>query len=200
MLEQFYRMNRHLPEWKQDYEEWEQIKEAYGTYEPDTLDGVARTFLTEIKLRKQRAMPVQTALDDFMGTSGDRVYMVTINYPDKFKEYSFMNQIIENIKANAFVKKLSHVHEYHTANGTHPHTHMIMTLHKKMGYADLARKIYAVKTVKKYCEGLNFVQVEKDTSRTWTDRMDYIQGDKKDSKLQYTVLDQRWRNENGLEN
>ena len=131
MLDQFYRLNRHLPEWALDYDEWCRNKEAHE-YIPETLNQVARVLLLEIKLRKQRAMPVQTALDDFMGTSGDRVYMVTINYPDKFAEYQWLKTIMENIKEQSFIKKIAWVHEYHTATGTHPHTHMIMTLHKKM--------------------------------------------------------------------
>jgi len=201
MLEEFFRINGHLPEWKEEKESWQNYVNAVGgcpEFTPEFIEETALSTLRYIKHIKQRAMPAQTALADFMGTSGDRVYMATINYPDKFTEYSWMNTIINNIKEKDWVKKIAWVHEYHTASGNHPHTHMIMTLHKKKAPSKLAQDIYGVKGVKKYCEGENFVQVEKDTSRTWTDRMAYITGDKKEDKLNLCELDREWRDTNKI--
>lgn len=201
MLEEFFRVNGHLPQWKEDSEGWETVLTAMREcplYTTEDIEANALSRLRYIKFIKQRALPAQSALDDFMGTSGDKVYMVTVNYPDKFTEYSWMNTIVHAIKEKEWIKKIAWVHEYHTSKGNHPHTHMIMTCHKKFAPSKLAEAVYAVKGIKKYCEGLNFVQVEKDTSRTWTDRMSYITGDKKEGKLNLCELDQEWRITNKL--
>ena len=145
-----------------------------------------------------RQHQAQMELADYMGSFGDKVYMVTINYPDKYTGFAFMQQIVDSIKEKDWIKRIAWVHEYYTAKGNHPHTHMIMTTHKKFTPRRLAETIWATKNLKKYCEAMNFVQVEKDMYRTWIDRLDYIVGNKREEKIDLLDLDRQWRSQNQI--
>lgn len=145
------------------------------------------------RIRADKLLPQQQVINDIMGTSGDRVYFATINYPDKFTDFKFMEQIMQHFAEAKWVKKIKWVHEYHGKENNHPHTHIICTLYKKLSPRRLSESIYALKGIKKYCEGLNFVQVEKDFSRSWTDREEYIDGAKTNSKVANVALDTDWR-------
>ena len=154
---------------------------------------IAFGVLRKERLRRERRLPEQELITHMMGGAGDRVYMATINYPDKFTDFKFMEEIMIHLKEREWVKKIKWVHEYYTDKGNHPHTHVILTLYKKLSPRRLAESIYALKGIKKYCEGLNFVQVEKDFTRTWIDREDYINGVKKTAKLANVASDESWR-------
>ena len=197
LLNEFWRTEGHKPEWKSLHESWVQDEESHGT-DFEKMNKWAENYMKTIKLKKMRQAEAQMGLADYLGSNADRCYMVTINYPDKFTGYQWMDPITQSIKEKDWVKRIHWVHEYHTTTGNHPHTHMIMTCHKKFTPRRLAETIYAVKNIKKYCEALNFVQVEKDTYRTWMDRLDYIVGDKKEDKLILCELDREWRATNNI--
>ena len=199
MYEEYLRQHCNETEYNKDWKEWEEIKAVWNDIQriapleiPAGQDW-CKGELTRIKERKERAREEQIALADFMGTSGDKVYFLTVNYPDKHTNFGWMEELAQNIKAKEFVKRIEWIHEYYTSEGHHPHTHFVLTLHKKLAPSKLAQYVYETKGIKKYCEGMNFVQVEKDTSRSWTDRASYIHGDKKDSKTGYVTQDMTWR-------
>lgn len=196
LCEEFYRLRRECKEHEWIWEESEPMYVEGIDYMALAKNQAAWSTLGRERLRTERALPAQAALADHMGTAGDKVYMVTINYADKYSEFAWMEAIAKNLKEREWVKKIEYVHEYYTDQGNHPHTHIIMTLHKKMTPRRLAESVFAIKGVKKYCEGLNFVQVEKDTSRSWIDRLDYIKGNKRESKHENLLRDIEWRNKN----
>ena len=184
---EFFRLRR---ECKEHEWIWEQDRD------PTMQDGknyCAWFALGEERMRAEKALPQQEIINSIMGTAGDRVYMVTINYPDKFTDFKFMEEIMDHLKTREWVKKIKWTHEYYTDQGNHPHTHIILTLYKKLSPRRLAESVYALKGIKKYCEALNFVQVEKDFTRTWMDREDYINGVKKNAKLLNCTQDEAWR-------
>ena len=198
VFNEYLRQNQNTTAGRLMTEEWDEF--VYENFEknPDLIQSRAKHRLDEIKARKERKTSAQMELAEFMGTSGEPVYMVTINYPDKFTDFAFMQEIVDRIEEKDWVKRFECVHEYHTTEGNHPHTHMIMTCHKKFTPRRLAETVFSTKNLKKYCEALNFVQVEKDTYRTWTDRHDYIVGNKKEAKVHLLELDRAWRATNNI--
>ena len=197
LLNELWKAEGHLPVNKSLKETWEMEELEHGC-DFEKLNTLAKGYLESVKNRKMRQHQAQQDLADYMGSMYDKVYLVTINYPDKFTGFQWMDPIMQTIKEKDWIKRIHWVHEYHTSTGNHPHTHMIMTCHKKFTPRRLAETIYAVKDIKKYCEALNFVQVEKDTSRTWLDRLDYIVGDKKEDKLILCEQDRQWRATNNI--
>lgn len=198
LLNEFFRQNYNQPHVRIQQYAWDEMVYKLFETNPDELQSRAKQILDNEKARRERKTSPQMELAEFMGSSGEPVYMVTINYPDKFTDFAFMQEIVDRIREKDWVKKHEFVHEYHTEQGNHPHTHMIMTCHKKFTPRRLAETIFSTKNLKKYCEALNFVQVEKDTHRSWIDRHDYIVGNKKESKVHLLELDRRWREENNI--
>ena len=192
LLNEFWRTEGHKPENKSLCAQWNEVEDSLAT-NFETMNEMAKSYLDTIKLRKMRQAEAQLGLADYLGSFGDKVYMVTINYPNKFTSFQWMQEIVNTITEKDWIKRFAWVHEYHTSTGTHPHTHLILTCHKKFTPRRLAETIYAVKQIKKYCEGLNFIQVEKDMYRTWIDRLDYIIGNKREEKSELLELDRLWR-------
>ena len=197
LLNELWRTEGHRPENRSLKETWEMVLEENGC-DFVRINELAKGYLETIKLRKMRRHQAQQELADYMGSFGDKVYMVTINYPDKFTGFAFMHEIVQTIQEKDWVKRLAWVHEYHTSTGNHPHTHIIVTCHKKFTPRRLAETVYSVKNIKKYCEAFNFVQVEKDLYRTWIDRLDYIIGNKREEKVDLLELDKVWRKSNNI--
>jgi len=88
LCEEFYRLRRECKE-----HQW-----IWESSEPMYIDGIdymaiaknqaAWATLGQERLRTERALPAQAAIADHMGTAGDKVYMVTINYADKYSEFA----------------------------------------------------------------------------------------------------------------
>jgi len=199
MYEEYLRQHCNETEHNKDWREWEDIKAVWNDVQriapleiPAGQDW-CKGELTRIRERKEKKRDEQLQLAEFMGTAGDKVYFITVNYPDTHTTFEWMEELAQNIKAKEFIKRMEWTHEYYTAEGHHPHTHFVATLTKQLKPSKIAQFIYETKGVKKYCGGLNFVQIEKDTSRSWTDRMDYLKGEKQDSKLAFVEKDKLWR-------
>lgn len=195
---EFLRQHQNQNQYRLMLEEWDDFVYKTIWTDPDEIQYQAKLRLDQLKAQKERKTDAQMALAEFMGSGGEPVYMVTINYPDQFTEFAFMQEIVERIREKDWVKRFEWVHEYYTREGNHPHTHMIMTCHKKFTPRRLAETIYSTKNLKKYCFALNFVQVEKDTHRSWIDRHDYIVGNKREDKYQFLERDRVWREENNI--
>lgn len=192
VAQEFYRLRPDRKEFEWMWEDCQMIVDGID-WMTRGQNMAAFGVLRKERLRCEKLLPEQQVANDIMGTAGDRVYFVTINYPDKFTDFSFMEEIMKHFAELKWVKKIKWVHEYHGKENNHPHTHIICTLYKKLSPRRLSESIYALKGIKKYCEGLNFVQVEKDFSRSWTDREEYIDGDKTKTKIGNVLLDAGWR-------
>lgn len=93
--------------------------------------------------------------------------------------------------------------EKHRENGIHHHTHFLVEFTEKLHVSKVLGWIFQTKGVQEICLKQNFIdylgpQNGKKPYQTYSDYVQYINGNKKEAKLKYVALDKIWRDEHKI--
>lgn len=201
LCEEFMLQHAHLPRFFQEFEGFKAVMTVY-VWHPETEENLPMekwcelTLNAWISIRKKESV-WQQKLAQYMGDESP-YYFVTINYAKDFIKFEEMRNVVAALSGLKWVKHLDCVHEFYGKDSNHPHTHMLITTHKKMPPSEVIDKVYAVKGLAKLIGGKNFVHLAKNRDKTANDYRAYIQGAKTDSKLENVAKDIEWREKNNL--
>ena len=185
-------INRTLTE-----EEKVKVVEKQIIYEQKCLDGTDAVSLRLAEILK-KARP-----DQGLGFAH-----ITLGYDENTITIPGMKLIAKAIEQMCHWKSCVYVHEKHTSNGIHHHTHFLVEFDRnqitpsgrKKSYAKkkIIQYIFENKQVKKFIKEDRFIQVDTKDGRTYESRLKYIMGDKCAEKMGFVELDKNWRIENNL--
>lgn len=204
LCEEFVRLYGHIPKWKQECLEYETNRQVYGEchvqkgghFTDEHIETMCRQSLDWWK-QMMKGETEQELKNELGLAESQPFYLVTINYPPKFENWHYMNEVVKTIASFKNVVSVRHVHEYHGEGENHPHTHMLMRLTKKQKPSELIKAVYAAKGLNKNIGGANFIDVTK-KPKSYEEYEQYINGDKKNEKLENVALDRIWRAERNL--
>lgn len=208
LCEEFVRLYGHIPKWKQEAQEYRDALECYPEgkrltdwgerqiTQSESREEMCKIFLKWWKHMMKGELAVE--LNNELGIVDTHpFYLVTINYPPSFHDWHYMMDVVKTLSSFKSIVSIKHVHEYHGVKENHPHTHMLMRVVKKQKPSELVKMVYQAKGLAKHLGGSNFIDVTK-KPKSYEEYEEYIEGDKKDSKLPNVEADKEWRIKNNI--
>jgi len=185
--------------------EYQMVESIYGL-QPDYLEKFCET---ELWLYKKEAVDLLKSRKLLRDTSSEvkQFYcFLTINYNDQTNiDIKIMHRIAQQILGQKNVLTAKYVHEKHRKEeGIHHHTHFLITTEKYISAGDMIDPIFKISAIKNYVGSRNFIDcvvahARKNNAHAYADYEKYINGDKKEEKMKYIILDRAWRIETGYE-
>ena len=129
---------------------------------------------------------------------------ITVGFNEQTITPEKMAEVSKRIAHLKYFKSCQYVLEKHRENGTHHHTHFLVTFNEPQYKSKLLGWIYQIKGMKDICLSKNFIDIlgpcnPKKQFADYSVYEEYTFGNKKADKLKYVKLDKEWRKNNKIQ-
>jgi len=166
---------------------------------PLILKDMYRDDLLLFKGLDKITLSIKADLKSLESNDCQRMYaFITVGWNEQMVTPQKMLTVSQNILALKYFKTAYMVLEKHRENGVHHHTHYLVEFEEKIPVSKILGWVYQTKGVKELCLNKNFIdylgpQNAKKPFQSYEKYFEYINGNKKEDKLKYCLLDAEWR-------
>lgn len=115
-------------------------------------------------------------------------FMITVNYPPDYNVQQLEGNVKKIKTISSIDSIIGYIHEFHTEQGNHPHTHMLVRT--KLPKSKVIQYVAQKLKVNQPCVD---VKGPKDGTRTFDTAKAYVEGRKTDKKMQNVEKDDEFR-------
>lgn len=130
-----------------------------------------------------------------LGISSTEKYFLTFNFSDDNFEIERIMPAFSRLMDKSYIVKLEAVFEYFGSKSNHPHIHMIVEVKGKDKTFGRFKKLIRQTQLYKLLSADNFFDIKKFGSH----HEDYVDGNKKDAKMENVEKDKIWRQQYKLD-